>query len=180
MSTLSEKAIQFAEAVRRLNKQRVTLLVGTVQKVTGKVCRVTPIDGGADYTNVRLSPIVDESAEGYFMEPEEGSDVLINLVHLNATDTIAYVVACSKIKSLRWITSNGTVYSMTNTEELITQLNKNNQILSAILGVINSVVPITEPGNGASSALQIKLKEAVAGKQLADFTNIKNERIKHA
>ena len=62
--------------------------------------------------------------------------------------------------------------------ELKTQLNKNNILLAHIMAIINGP-PVTEPGNGAPSALQIALKSAISSDQLGDFSNIENPNVKH-
>lgn len=63
-------------------------------------------------------------------------------------------------------------------EELKKELEKNNQILQSIINVcLNSVV--NEPGNGSPSALQTALKSVLAGKQVANYANIENEKVKH-
>lgn len=56
-----------------------------------------------------------------------------------------------------------------------TELNKDNSILTALVGIINGT-PIPEPGNGAASALQTALKGAITGKTNADFSKIKSEK----
>ena len=58
------------------------------------------------------------------------------------------------------------------------ELNKNNQILQSILAVINGS-PIPEAGNGATSLLQTTLKGVLVGKQIGDFSNIENNKVKH-
>ncbi len=67
---------------------------------------------------------------------------------------------------------------LTITPELKKQLDKNNELLTAILNVINGA-PIPEPGSGAASALQTAFQGAVATKSLGDFSNIENKKIKH-
>lgn len=63
-------------------------------------------------------------------------------------------------------------------KELKKELEKNNQILQALLNVISSSV-ISEAGNGAASSLQAAFKIALAGKTVGDFSNIENEKVKH-
>lgn len=57
----------------------------------------------------------------------------------------------------------------------VEELNKDNDILSSILDILTGS-PITEPGNGAPSALQAALKGAVSGKAVADYSKIKSEK----
>lgn len=62
-------------------------------------------------------------------------------------------------------------------EELKTQLQKNNEILTALLSAVE--VPVNEPGNGAPSVFQTALKAALTGKAVGDFSGIENEKVKH-
>ncbi|PPS21225.1 hypothetical protein [Brachyspira murdochii] len=63
-------------------------------------------------------------------------------------------------------------------EELKKELEKNNQILQAILNICLGA-PIPEAGNGANSAFQLALSAALAGKTIANFSNIENTKIVH-
>jgi len=64
--------------------------------------------------------------------------------------------------------------AMVKGTELKTQLDKNNDLLQALITIINgSVIP--EPGSGAASALQAALKVAITSKHLGDYTNIKSD-----
>ena len=63
-------------------------------------------------------------------------------------------------------------------EELKTQLEKNNQILSALLNVIKGA-SIPEPGNGSPSALQAVLAAALASSQVGDFSQIASDKVFH-
>lgn len=73
---------------------------------------------------------------------------------------------------------DGTYGGLTKTQELQTQLNKTNDLLTQILNIINGST-VTEPGNGAPSALQAALKVAITGKSLGDYSNIENSHITH-
>ena len=64
--------------------------------------------------------------------------------------------------------------SMIKGTELKTQLDKTNELLQALLNIISGA-PVTEPGNGAPSALQAALQAAVGTKVLGDYTNIKSD-----
>jgi hypothetical protein len=74
--------------------------------------------------------------------------------------------------------NDGSLGGLTKTKVLQTQLNKNNALLSHIIAIINGT-PVTEPGSGAPSALQIALKAAIATDSVGDFSNIENTKITH-
>ena len=76
------------------------------------------------------------------------------------------------------IINGGNNGGMTITPTLRAELEKNNAILQALLNVINGA-PIPEPGQGAPSALQSALSGAVTGRQVGDFSNIENDKVKH-
>lgn len=63
-------------------------------------------------------------------------------------------------------------------EELKKELEKNNQILQSIITICTGA-PIPEAGNGANSAFQLALAAALAGKTIANFSNIENTKITH-
>ena len=50
------------------------------------------------------------------------------------------------------------------------EVNGENELLNAILGVINSVTPILEAGNGTESVLRKALKTAIVGKNQGKWT----------
>jgi hypothetical protein len=172
------KAAELAEALKALTRKPTVNLVCKVLEVTGKTCRVEPIDGGAEITGVRLSPVTDSSNEGILIVPEVGSYVMVSQIKVNAADFVYYVSSCSRITEFKMITTSGTVYSLAKTEMLVTELNKTNTLINALLAIINGA-PIPEAGNGAPSALQTALKAALVGQSLGNYANIKNEKIKH-
>lgn len=172
------KQAELAEALKALTRKPTVNLVCKVLEVTGKTCRVEPIDGGAEITGVRLSPVTDASNEGMLIVPEVNSYVMVSQIKVNATEFKHYVSSCSRIAEVNMVTTTGTVYSLTKTELLVTELNKTNSLLNALLAVINGT-PIPETGSGAASALQMALKAALTGQTLGNYTNIKNEKIKH-
>lgn len=133
------------------------------------------------------------NSTGILTIPVIGSKVLIgmiensdmNAVLLMAEQINSYLITIKNgfkmhLKDDGTATINGDGFGgLTKTPELISQLNKNNKILSGIISVINNPSPIPEPGNGAPSALQAALKASIAGKVMGDFSNIENKTIKH-
>jgi hypothetical protein len=63
--------------------------------------------------------------------------------------------------------------AMVKGDELQTQLNKTNDLLQALVTILNETA-IPEPGAGAPSALQLALKTAIIGKALGSYTDIKS------
>ena len=113
--------------------------------------------------------------------PEVDSYVLVGLIE-NRKES-AFICAFGKVKKIKLITEDielggANFGGLTKTPELVTQLNKNNDLLTAMLSIINGA-PILEPGNGSPSALQTSLKSALTGKSLGDFSNLENEKVKH-
>lgn len=82
------------------------------------------------------------------------------------------------------ITNDGIIMNGGNNGGLIkietikTELGKNNQILQALLTVLSGT-PITEPGNGSPSALQVALKAALTGKTIGSFSNMEDTKVTH-
>jgi len=62
--------------------------------------------------------------------------------------------------------------------ELAEGLNKNVELLSSLLGVLQGA-QINEAGNGSPSSLQAALRTALAGKSVGDFSQIENAVVKH-
>ena len=74
--------------------------------------------------------------------------------------------------------NDGSLGGLTKTPELQKQLNKTNDLLNAMIKIINGTV-ITEAGNGATSALQKALSGAISSLQLGDYSQIENTDITH-
>jgi len=72
--------------------------------------------------------------------------------------------------------NKGNLGGMVKAKELQTQSNKDKAILDALLTIINGP-PITEPGNGAPSALQAALRGVLSGKQSGVWTALENTKI---
>lgn len=169
-----------------------------VQVVPGRVlsvdedkltCIVKPI-GGDPEIKARLKSAVDEK-EGYFLLiPEVDSSVLVGLI--NNDETKSFVLSFGQLSKLHvligsqrlvmnsegWVFNEGNNGGLTITPKLVQELEKTNQLIQAILTVINGA-SIPEPGNGSPSALQVALKSAIVGKSLGNYSSIENDEIKH-
>ena len=131
--------------------------------------------------DVRMTAIVDDDDSKSVIIPSVNSSVMIAFIGNSETDAV--IVAYSKIEEIsinaNQITiNNGDNGGLIKIEELKKQIAKNNQILQGIMSVISGT-PIPEPGNGSPSALQTLLATAIAGKTVADLTNLENDKIKH-
>ena len=107
-------------------------------------------------------------------KPAVDSDCLIAI--LEGNESVAFLIYANEVELLQF--NGGENGGLTITPELVTQLNKTNELLQAIMAVISGT-QILEPGNGSPSALQIALKAAITGKQLGDYSNIEDSKITH-
>lgn len=173
------------DAVRRLagtfGGDTITFLSCSVSKVdiSKRSCDCIQIGGDAviEIPGVQLMSEVDD---GWLLLPAIDSTVIVCYSNKN----VPYIALFSEIDKAILIANNGIQLQggefggLTKTIELQTQLNKTNELLTALLTVLNGS-PINEPGNGAPSALQIALKASITGKQLGNYTDIINENITH-
>jgi hypothetical protein len=65
--------------------------------------------------------------------------------------------------------------AMVRGDELKTQIDKTNDVVSAIVNIIKGS-PIPEPGNGVNSAFQAALNTTLTGKVVGDFKDIRSEK----
>lgn len=113
--------------------------------------------------------------------PKVGSAVLVGLINNNRQSR--FILKCSDIDKL-YVDANVSVIfnggengGLCITPTLVQELNKTNQLLTAIIGVINGA-PLTQPG-GSPSVLQNALKTAISGKTLGNYSQIENDKVKH-
>jgi hypothetical protein len=146
-------------------------------------------EGEAELLDVSLRANIDETHTGFINYPKVGSIVVVGLIEPTASSAV--VLMCSEIEKTaikingitqKWDSdliemNGGQLGGLVKVQPLTEGLNKNNQILGALLTIINGA-PIPEPGNGAPSALQIALKAVFAASQVGDFSQIENPKIK--
>jgi hypothetical protein len=183
---------QISEALKRLIKQsnNNNFFVAEVERVDKENFSLDAKleDSDLSISGVRLNP--SETAGKTLLQfPSIGTKVL--LAKLDNTEFL--LLSCDEVESVLWennagfsmeinstgdlIFNGGDLGGLVKVQELSNQLNKNNVLLAAVLAVINGA-PILEPGNAAPSALQIALKAAVLGKNLGDFSQLENPKIK--
>lgn len=178
---MSKKAEEIAKALKDLiGDQSQNLIPVTVKSVETDNYTCTVEFEGIELSDVRLTAVVDSDSKSV-IAPAVNSDVLIAFVGSSETDAV--IVAYSKIEEItinaNQITiNNGDNGGLIKIEELKTQISKNNQILQSIMSIISGA-PIPESGNGAPSAFQSVLSAVIAGKSVANLSNIENTKIKH-
>ena len=153
-------------------------IVAKVKSVDRDKCTCTVEDNDVEYFGVRLRPITGNNT-GIVMFPKIDSNIM--LVKVEDTEEWAMISAtqydCIQIEIESLIINGGENGGLTNTPELVRELNKNNEILQTILQVISA--PVNEPGNSNPSAFQAALNLALAGKEVGDFSRIEDTKIKH-
>jgi hypothetical protein len=107
---------------------------------------------------------------------EGGSISQLNISAANANKNAKINIRCQgdiKIETTGTLKINKGSEAMIKGNELNTQLDTSNELLQALIDIIKGG-PINEPGNGAPSALQLALSNAIATKSLGDYSNIKS------
>lgn len=184
---------QIAESIQKLAGTHLTdemyMLICKVDAVDidGRTCDCTAVTGTA-VTNLPGVQLMAEVDDGMLYVPAQGSTVVVMYSKRN----VPYIALYSELSAIYCVVGNtsmeitnglvkfngGSFGGLTKTPELKTQLEKTNNLLTQILNVLTGP-PITEPGNGSPSALQVALSAAIAGFELGDYTNIENKSITH-
>lgn len=145
--------------------------------------------GNIIYNGVQLCAEI--GADGVIIVPKVGANILIEITTRNQV----YMIKPSDIDSMYIIRNNGDgtfhTWQLTSTgiqmedgsygglvryDTLIQLLTATNNILTAVLAVINNSV-ISEPGNGSPSALQTALRIALSGMNIGSLQNLANQFI---
>ena len=131
-------------------------------------CDVAPLDGEAEILDVKL--IATESQTGLIQYPFEGSSVIITFID---KDT-AFLSMCTDIEEV--IYHDGSNGGLININTLISELNKNNQILTAIKDGFTNFIPVANDGGAALKALMISSLSILP---VGDFSSREDETFKH-
>jgi hypothetical protein len=187
------------QEIQRMLEQFIDKRTGRAFFVRGKVtnidkeqdtCDITPIDGGAEYQDVQLLPLTGgNGGTGFIMYPKKDT----NAVAIMINDTEAFLLSVQEVESMKLFVSDSFKLEVDNQgnavfndgnnggliiiQKLKEQIDKNSQLLQTMLNVFS--VQVLEPGNGAPSAFQTALLSATTGRQVADLTNVTNNKIKH-
>lgn len=143
-------------------------------------CVVMAVDG-PEIPDVKLKSILSDQESKFVVYPKVGSFVTVSI--LQNMETECYVSQYSEIQKIvlntdEVIINGGAKGGLVNWPDVQAELDKNNEILQAILQVITGA-PITEPGNGAPSALQQSLGSALNGKTVGNFADKEDTKVKH-
>ena len=173
---MGNKSKEIREAIRKIcgiDDEGLMFFNATIISIQNDTCTIDR--NGLQFTDVRLSALVDDSTTKLLIVPAVNSMVLIADLNYGMMRDLA-VIGWSEIDSIT--INGGNNGGLTITPTLVQELNKNNEILSGILGVLTGLA-IPEPGNGSPSALQTALKSAITGKQIGDFSQIEDTKINH-
>ncbi len=167
------------------------LITGTVDEVTEKyTCTVTPDDGQAKLYGCRLRASIDESELGIIPIPVKGSGVTVGMVRgndaqpvvLQCSDVERVIIACSGGAKVE-VNADGTIVlnggslgGLVKINTLVTNLNRNVAMLSAIKSTFSGWTPISMDGG---AALKTAMNLALSGKNPGDFSGIENTNVTH-
>lgn len=175
----------FREALIRLIDSRIPegSFTGTVSKVSGEVCSVTPADGGSDYHKVRLKPSVDGKDFGVIIVPKVGSSVIVS--PLGRKSSGYYVCQWSEVEEILMKTSNGAQILFKNdstlklngdnlgglvkVQGLLARLNDVEQKLNALITLYNSHTHGSQP-------IPAPLAQPVTATVITD---LENQKVSH-
>tara|TARA_Y100000588_G_scaffold217747_1_gene231657 strand:+ start:122 stop:637 length:516 start_codon:yes stop_codon:yes gene_type:complete len=169
------KQEKFQQAMKEFGKTPSVCFPADVLEVDKDTltCVVSPVNG-AEMFDVRLKASINTVTDGIVEFPVEGTTVLVCLI--GNDPEMGFIAAVDKVETV--LMFGGENGGLTITPKLVKELNKTNELLTALLDVIKGA-PVMEPGNGSPSALQTQLNAAVADKELGDYSEIENEKVKH-
>lgn len=145
----------------------------------GMVCDLYDDENGLDFHDVRLRPVLDNK-KSVTLIPKIGSWALA--VRIEDSDDWM-IVSCGEVEKVLYTCDNvifneGLNGGLVNWPEVKAELDKTNELISSLVGVINgSIIP--EPGSGSASALQAALKSALIGKVLGNYDGKEDTKILH-
>lgn len=194
-------------AFKKLQDGKIQTFAAIVEEVDTEKSICTVSYSGRKIIRVRLKSVIGETSSGLVIIPTVGSSVLITIINnsyestfitaysqidglyfrneagytfnISEADIKAVVGDSSFIMEEDKITFNdGSLNGLVKIDKLKEELDKNSQILQALLTILTGS-PIPEPGNGSPSALQTALSGALAGKQPGQWNDIENDKIVH-
>jgi hypothetical protein len=171
---------------RRLKQQNFTAEVLEVDK-DNDTCKVQ-VPEGPELFGISLTAIEDTHSTKVVAYPKPGSMVMISLIGNQNSE--AYVSKCSDIESFLIKTDkhqlliaadgsqfdDGQLGGMVKAKELKTQLDKTNALVQAIADCLNQWVPTPSDGG---AALKTLVSSMLPGKQVGNYTDIENPKVKH-
>lgn len=185
---MTDKQKEIIRKFRELVNIPVQQIPGVVIKVNDDdTVDVTPVTG-PDLFDVRLKASIDEGEDGIVITPALESSVLVAIIG-NDPDT-ATVVKWSEIDKIRGkigdttfeISTNGVVINggnnggLINIQTLIEELAKTNDVVTTIVDSLTGWTPVANDGG---AALKTHFGGAISGKEVGDFSNMEDEKVKH-
>lgn len=166
-------------------KDNTDTLLATVKSTTADYCTLVDDETGIEYEDVRLRVVLDDK-KGFALVPKVGTWALA--VRIEGSEDwfvigVGEVSECILSAERVRITcddiqfNGGTLGGLFEKAKLTAELNKEKAITQAMLTVIQGA-PIAEPGNGSPSAFQAALLGALVGKQLPNYSDVVNDKIK--
>lgn len=166
---------------------QMTLVRARVIAIDDQAISVTPLNDDADILDVKIRVVIDENEAGVMIFPPLESVVLVGLI----SDTDAYLLACSEVETIvintgkfrfevdaegNAIFDHGEHEGLVKLPALRTEIEKLNNYLNAIKQAFSSWVPVPNDGG---SALKAAMSSALSSQQLADLSEVGNDKIKH-
>jgi hypothetical protein len=166
-------------------KDNTDTLLATVKSTTADYCTLVDDETGIEYEDVRLRVVLDDK-KGFALVPKVGTWALA--VRIEGSEDwfvigVGEVSECILSAERVRITcddiqfNGGTLGGLFEKAKLTAELNKEKAITQAMISIISGPT-VFETGNGAPSSLQLALAAALAGKQLPDYSNVVNDKIK--
>ena len=160
---------QISENIAGLLGKDVTVFA-KVESVSGASCSVSlASDPAVIIDNVLLTS--NKDSNGFLLSPTTGSLVVISTINKQSQ---YYVSMLSQVDSV--IFQNGENGGLTITPELVTQLDKTNTVINAIVNSIQNFTPVSGDGG---AALKTFFASQISGKAVGDYSSIENENFKH-
>lgn len=177
------------EAINRVTDsgKEIYSIVGVVEEIddSKRVCVVAPMDGSAKLYGVRLQS-ERNSEVGWCIYPKKDTKVVVTFLNKNT----GYVALCTEVDKVifkvdemtfeaskdGFVFNGGDLGGLVKAKELKTQVDKNTAALVALQNTIKVFVPV--PSDGGAK-LKADLMASFTNKQLADLSNIENDKIKH-
>jgi hypothetical protein len=161
---------------KAIERKLMATVIGKVVSVNKSAftCVVKATGTDEEYLDVRLLGASDDIPKPTVFFPKVSS--IVGITPLFNSRNIMAICLITEVDEV--LLNGGEFGGLVKADILKQELDKTNQLLDAILNVINGTA-IPEAGNGANSSLQTALKSAITGKSLGTFDSIKNEIVKH-
>lgn len=166
------------ETIRKLiralaNKDTFQVFQAEVTSVDQEndVCDVKMIENDLDLYDVRLKATIDGSSKGILIVPTVGSKVLVGVINNNLNDL--FIAQFSEVDLIQY--DDGSFGGLVRADNLKTELDKTKAVVAAIKQSLDAWV--TVPNDGGA-ALKTLWGTNGAGKNVGDYSNIENPKIK--